>query len=83
MKIFMILGVIVAAFVVFAIVDSKEMERQNCQRTGNSREDIIWQYIYDAKGNVMSCQCILRLLLSMNINAMTVTGGDNNELSKM
>lgn len=54
MKIFMILGAIIAAFVVFAIVDSKEMERQNCQRTGNSRDDIIWQYIYDAKGNVMS-----------------------------
>lgn len=54
MKIFMILGAIIAAFVVFAIVDSKEMERQNCQRTGNSRDVIIWQYISDAKGNVMS-----------------------------
>lgn len=54
MKIFMILGAIIAAFVVFAIVDFKEMERQNCQRTGKSRDDIIWQYVYDAKGNVMS-----------------------------
>lgn len=54
MKIGMVLGVILAAFVVFAIVESKEMERQNCQRTGNSRDDIIWQYIYDSKGNVVS-----------------------------
>ncbi len=76
MRLLMVLGVILAAFVVFAIVDSKEMERQNCQRTGNSRDDIIWQYITMQK--VMLCQCILRLLLSMNINAMTVTGGGNN-----
>jgi len=53
MKILIILGVILA-FVVFAIVDSKEMERQNCQRTGNSREYIVWNNVYDAKGNFMS-----------------------------
>lgn len=53
MKILIILGVILA-FVVFAIVDSKEMEQQNCQRTGNSREYIVWNNVYDAKGNFMS-----------------------------
>lgn len=54
MKIFMILGAIIAAFVVFAIVDSKEMERQNCVRTDNYREDVIYQFIYDGKGNIVS-----------------------------
>lgn len=54
MRLLMLLAVIFAAFIVFAIVESKEMERQNCVRTDNYREDVIYQFIYDGKGNIVS-----------------------------
>lgn len=54
MKILIILAVILASLLAFVILDSMEMERQNCQRTGKSQDDIIWQYIYDSKGNIAS-----------------------------
>lgn len=46
-------GALLVGLVFMVIAEEKEMERQHCVKTGNSRDYTYIQFIYGAKGQII------------------------------